>query len=102
VINFEELLALKAVKALSSKEKELFDLFNLFMQSDAQDFKGKLKSHAKIMAQEGISIEEAINKKSYLQICTLNTQTSNFSYAELSKLLNIDEDAIEEWAIEAI
>lgn len=43
VINFEELLALKAVKALAGKDKEVYELFNLFMQSDAQDFKGKLK-----------------------------------------------------------
>lgn len=47
-------------------------------------------------------MQEAINKKSYLQICTLSTETSNFKYSELSKLLNIDEDGIEEWAIEAI
>lgn len=48
-------------------------------------------------------MEEAINKKSYLQICTLSTETStNFKYSELSKLLNIDENGIEEWAIEAI
>lgn len=47
-------------------------------------------------------MEEVITKKSYLLICSLSTKTSNFKYSELSKLLNIDEDAIEEWAIEAI
>jgi hypothetical protein len=40
VINFEELLALKAVKVLATKEKELFELFNLFINTDARDFKG--------------------------------------------------------------
>jgi translation initiation factor 3 subunit M len=54
------------------------------------------------METEGISMDEAIIKKSYLQICTLNTKTSNYKYSELSKLLNIEEDDIEEWTIEAI
>lgn len=40
VINFEELLALKTVKLLASKEKEFFEFFNLFIKSDARDFKG--------------------------------------------------------------
>ncbi len=102
VINFEELLALKTVKLLASKEKEFFEFFNLFIKSDARDFKGQLKSFEKILQNEQISMQEAINKKSYLQICTLSTETSNFKYSELSKLLNIDEDGIEEWAIEAI
>ena len=47
-------------------------------------------------------MEEVITKKSYLQICSLSTQTTNYTYTELSKLLNIQEDDIEEWAIEAI
>lgn len=103
VINFEELLALKAVKLLATKEKEFYAFFNLFITSDARDFKGQLQGYSKILQAEQISLEEAINKKSYLQICTLSTETStNFKYSELSKLLNIDEDGIEEWAIEAI
>ena len=41
-------------------------------------------------------------KKSYVQICTLQTEKTNFAYSELAKLLNIDEDEIENWAIDAI
>jgi len=103
VINFEELSALKAVKLLATKEKDFFAFFNLFITSDARDFKGQVQGYSKILEAEHISLEEAINKKSYLQICTLSTETStNFKYSELSKLLNIDENGIEEWAIEAI
>lgn len=103
VINFEELSALKAVQLLAKKEKDFFAFFNLFITSDARDFKGQVQGYSKILEAEHISLEEAINKKSYLQICTLSTETStNFKYSELSKLLNIDENGIEEWAIEAI
>jgi hypothetical protein len=90
------------VKHLASKEKEFFEFFNLFIKSDARDFKGQVKQFEKIMLTEQISMQEAINKKSYIQICGLSTDTSNFKYSELSKLLNIEEDGIEEWAIEAI
>jgi hypothetical protein len=102
VINFEELLALKAVKTLTTKDKELHEFFSLFITTDASNFKGQMQKYAKTMASEHITQEEAITKKSYLQICTLSTQTSNFKYSELSQLLNIDEGDIEEWAIEAI
>jgi hypothetical protein len=40
VINFEELLVLKSIKVLANKEKPLFEFFNLFMQTDSQNFKG--------------------------------------------------------------
>lgn len=40
VINFEELSSLKTVKQLATKEKDFFAFFNLFITSDARDFKG--------------------------------------------------------------
>jgi hypothetical protein len=54
------------------------------------------------MKKESISIEEATLKKSYVQICSLSTDKSNFGYKDLAELLNVPEDDIEEWAIEAI
>jgi len=54
------------------------------------------------MQKENITMQEVITKKSYLLICSLSTETSNFKYSELSTLLNINEDEIEEWAIDAI
>jgi alpha-N-acetylglucosamine transferase len=55
------------------------------------------------MKAEGISESEAIQKKSYVQICSLTTvDNSNFDYDQLAALLNIDAQDVEEWAIEAI
>ena len=55
------------------------------------------------MQTEGISESEAIQKKSYVQICSLVTsESSNFDYEQLANLLNIKSDDVEEWAIEAI
>ena len=68
------------------------------------------------MTKEGLENSEVILKKSYLQICQVSTEAStNFKYEKLADLLNvsiiravilmflqIDQDDVEEWAIEAI
>ena len=54
------------------------------------------------MKSEGLTKEELVVKKSYVQICSLSTDVTNFAYTDLAKLLNIDEDEIENWAIDAI
>jgi hypothetical protein len=54
------------------------------------------------MESEGLKESDVLLKKTYVQICTLNTDKTNFSFDELSKLLNIDASEVEMWAIEAI
>jgi hypothetical protein len=54
------------------------------------------------MKDEGLTQEEVILKKSYVQICSLSTDKTNFKYADLAQLLNIAQDEVEMWAIEAI
>ena len=102
MINFAELLDLPAIKSLQSKNQDLIKLLNLLSQSSAKDFAGQLGSLKKLLSAEGLTDKELVIKKSYVQICTLDTQTSNFTYEELSKLLNIDQEEVELWAIEAI
>jgi hypothetical protein len=54
------------------------------------------------MESERLNEKDVLLKKTYVQICSLNTDKTNFSYDELSKLLNIGADEVEMWAIEAI
>ena len=54
------------------------------------------------MESEGLKESDVLLKKTYVQICTLNSDKTNFSFDELSKLLNIDASEVEMWAIEAI
>ena len=59
----------------------------------------------KTMEQYKFSMDEAILKKQYIQVCSLDegaTQEKVRSFAEISKLLGIGEDDIEEWIIEAM
>jgi len=102
VINFEELLDLKAIKALESKHQDVFKFLNLFTKTDAKNFLKELTQFDKLMAAEGLNKDDMILKKTYVQICSLNTDKTNFKYAELATLLNISADDVEEWAIDAI
>jgi len=102
VINFEELLDLQAIKQLSGANEEVLKLLNLFTTTDAKGFEAQINKFAKLMKEEGLTKEELIVKKSYVQICSLSTDVTNFAYSDLAKLLNIDEDEIENWAIDAI
>ena len=116
VINFAELINLSAIKQLTQKHQKVFTLLNLFTEATCAEFKNQLSNYRDLMTTEGLTEQELIVKKSYVQICTLNTQVTNFSYTELAQLLNvshlssfltqfffqIDVDEIEMWAIEAI
>lgn len=66
VINFEELLELKTIKALESKHQDVFKFLNLFTKTDAKNFKKALGEFQKLMKDEGLTEEEVVLKKSYV------------------------------------
>lgn len=87
VINFEELLDLKAVKQLQSKNTLLFDFLSLFAQSDVKTFKQQLGKFKGLMEQAGLAEEEVQLKKTYEQICSF--QPRSFTYKELADTLDV-------------
>ena len=42
-----------------------------------------------LMTTEGLYENELIVKKSYVQICSLDNVKTNYSYTELSEILNV-------------
>jgi len=102
VINFEEILDLKAVKSVQQSEKEVFDFLSAFVNTDVKNFNNQVSKFSNLMKQEGLTNDEITLKKQYVQICSLSTENTNFSYKELGELLNIDQTEVEAWAIEAI
>ena len=97
MINFAELEDLVAIKQLTQKHAKVFALLNMFIQSSAQEFKTKLSEYRDLMNSEGLTEQELVVKKSYVQSCTLNTQVTNFSYAELGQLLNVSQS--QSWVV---
>ena len=54
------------------------------------------------MDNEKLGMEDVIKKKQYVQICSLKLEKSNHKYSDLARILNINKDDVESWAIEAI
>lgn len=54
------------------------------------------------MESERLNESDVLLKKTYVEICSLKTDKTNYSYDELSSLLNIKADEVEMWAVEAI
>lgn len=75
---------------------------SLFTKTDAKNFKEALNGFAKLIKEEKLTTEELILKKSYVEICSLSTEKTNFKFSDLANLLNLDLNEVEEWAIEAI
>ncbi len=62
----------------------------MFTKTDAAEFKKGLSGFANLMKAEGFSEDEVILKKSYVCVCSLQSDKTNYSYTELAALLNID------------
>ena len=73
---------------------------DLFLKGDVAAFKKNISSMKKVMEAQSISIEQATLKKQYIDVCSIQSET--ISFKNLGKLLDIKEDDIEEWVIEAM
>ncbi len=102
VIDFADILQLKAVQNLQGKNKEVFDFMSLFTSTDSKQFEAKVKGFQRLMDSEKLAMEDVIRKKQYVQICSLKLENSNHKYDDLANILNIKKDDVEQWAIEAI
>ena len=102
VIDFADILQLNAVKSLQGKNKEVFDFMSLFTQTDSREFEAGVKNFQRLMTEEKLDMADVIRKKQYVQICSLKLENSNHRYEDLARILNIQKDDVEQWAIEAI
>ena len=69
----------------------MFALLSLFTTATAAEFKAQLAGYQDLMRNEGLTEQELIVKKSYVQICSLNADKTNYSYAELAQILNVSK-----------
>lgn len=75
---------------------------SIFTNRDAKHFKEGLNGFEKLIKEEKLTKEELILKKTYVEICSLSTEKTNFKFSDLAIRLNLEENEVEEWAIEAI
>jgi phage antirepressor YoqD-like protein len=100
VINFEEVMIIEAVQDLKKSSKDLFDLIDLFLKADVAAFKKNVSKMNKLMETQKINLEQAILKKQYIDVCSIQSEV--ISFQDLAKLLDIKQDDLEEWVIEAM
>ena len=98
ILNFEEIAALKIVKELEQKAKDVYKVLQMFQSSDVASFQKDYTAQKKLFDQNNVTQEEALLKKQYIEICQLN-DGQKLTFAELSKLLNIKQDDVEEWVV---
>lgn len=80
-------------------------MLDLYLKKDMLQFKKEVSKMQKLLQEKDISMEEAILKKQYIQICSIEDvpdQEKEQTFAEIAKLLDIDEEEIEEWIIQAM
>ena len=63
MIDFADILQLKAVQNLQSKNKEVFDFMSLFTSTDSKQFETKVKGFHRLMDSEKLEMEDVIRKK---------------------------------------
>lgn len=70
------------------------------MSGEITNFKKGLEKEKKSFESQGITAEEALLKRQYMQVCELK-EGQKLSYADLAKLIGVGVDDIEEWVVEA-
>ena len=103
IVNFEEVIALEAIQDLKKTSKQIFDFVDLFLKKEIAQFKKDLSSFNKLMDDHVVTTEMAIQKKQYIQICSLDlSEQQIYSFKDMATLLDIPVDEVEEWFIDAV
>lgn len=91
---------------MKKTSKPLFDLVDLFLKADVAAFRKSVAKMNKLLDEHKINLDQAVMKKQFVDICTLANKNENseisMSMKDLKKILDIPEDDIEEWIIEAM
>uniref|UniRef100_A0A7S3IG68 PCI domain-containing protein n=1 Tax=Strombidium inclinatum TaxID=197538 RepID=A0A7S3IG68_9SPIT len=107
VFFFDEITLLESVKELKTSAKDLFGLIDFYLTSSIAEFKKGLANKKKLLEENKIEKEAAILKKQYIILSHLKAKDHTkdgdmvISYKQLCSLLEISQDDIEEFIIEA-
>jgi phage antirepressor YoqD-like protein len=93
-------MVIDAVQELKKTSKDLIEFMELFLKADVATFKKSMAKMKKVMDAQKIEAEQAILKKQYIDVCSI--QGESISFKDLAKLLDTKEDDLEEWVIEAM
>jgi translation initiation factor 3 subunit M len=95
----DNLLQLKPVQALAGTT--WFQLLSVFVSGNLGDYM-ELYSHKKEFIDERLDHKACVSKMSLLTFLTMASQQSQISFSDLESTIDINEDDIEDFVVEAI
>jgi len=103
VIQFDDILGLDTVKALSkSQHKDLLGLCEVFLSGGVNDLKDFHSAHQTLFEEHDISFQEAMSKIRLLALATLVHGKSEMSLSEVANALEESVDNVERWVVKAL
>lgn len=104
IAQFENLYNLPAVRTQreENKDAKLLELLHIFTYENLEEYTKWESSNKKYLEEANIDTQVCKNKIMYLSFCSLAMKDNVISYDELSQIVGIKRDDIEDWIVDAI
>ncbi|CAG8598906.1 18557_t:CDS:2 [Dentiscutata erythropus] len=101
ILSFEDLLELDAIKAL--KNEQVFELLKVFLNGNLKEYKQFVDTNPGVVEKLGLSNEDNTRKIRLLTLASLASEhvSHEITYQTIAKALEIEEDEVEMWTIDA-
>ncbi|KAI1497379.1 hypothetical protein F5X99DRAFT_421424 [Biscogniauxia marginata] len=102
--DFQDLLVVPAVQALSDSQPVYFELLSIFAEKDLEDYNDFREEHEGFIEKEQFDSEKLQKKMRLLTFASLaaRTTTREIPYDEITKALQISTEEVELWTIDVI
>mmetsp|Transcript_17072 Transcript_17072/g.29836 ORF Transcript_17072/g.29836 Transcript_17072/m.29836 type:complete len:441 (-) Transcript_17072:413-1735(-) len=99
---FDELLELDSVKALESAQPKLWQLLNIFVYKNLDDYVAFYQANTSFIESDlKLSNDLCMTKMRLLTFSSMGMEKKELSYKEVAQALQVDEDDVEDWVIKA-
>ncbi|GAW18149.1 hypothetical protein ANO14919_076230 [Xylariales sp. No.14919] len=102
--DFQDLLNVPCVQALSETHPVYFELLTVFAEKDLEDYNQFREEHEGFVEKEHLDLEKLQTKMRLLTFASLaaRTQTREIPYDEIAEALQISPEEVELWIIDVI
>ncbi|KAI1827993.1 PCI-domain-containing protein [Xylaria intraflava] len=102
--DFQDLLNVPCVQALSETHPVYFELLTIFAEKDLEDYNQFREEHEGFVEKEKLDVEKLQTKMRLLTFGSLaaRTQTREIPYEEIAEALQISPEEVELWIIDVI
>jgi len=100
----DHLFSLEAVKLLENHHRHstLYKLLQIFAQEKLDSFQAFLSSNPSYLESVGLTAEQSLHKMRLLSLASLGAESSEIPYSLVAKTLQVSEDEVESWVIDAV